>query len=496
MEIDVRKSAINADERKSERTTEGAVETEAGYKRVKAVRNRIFHKSTFPFWGYFITITVMHLLMTENDLLDGKRYYAQALDGMSMREFLYIRYETWSSRLVIDGACAVFARSVLLWTVADILILMLLAWSLSRIFNAEKRKEVDWFIVAMLLIFPFETMSSAGWIATTMNYLWPATFGVFACVPIAKCYRGEKIHAAEWIGYIPAAVYACNMEQMCAVMFVIYVCAIAVLYVRIRSRHSDECKNSFGPLSGIILQFLVACASLAVIMKCPGNKARLAEEISTGVRNFEMLSFTDKLYMGYYTTCKELMSGGLFVITVLAVLTVLVFHKYKETWARCISLIPLLMVVGNSSIGIFSTHFLSVMTASDMMDAESYMTKTGYLVLFLQIAFLLCVLCEIALLCETYLQWILLTILCLIGVATRVVLGFSPTLYSSSNRTLTYLYFAWMVIAIYFVKRSLAAKDGQCEITLRQSVYRIVLAAAVIVNVLNVYAYTANYVIG
>ena len=69
----------------------------------------------------------------------------------------------------------------------------LAGYSISKIFvkNDENKKDNIIMLVAMILIYPIMQMNSAGWAATTINYIWPMALGLFSLATIAVTF-GKK----------------------------------------------------------------------------------------------------------------------------------------------------------------------------------------------------------------------------------------------------------------------------------------------------------------
>mgnify|MGYP000054941087 FL=1 len=53
-------------------------------------------------------------------------------------------------------------------------------------------------ITSMLVVtITYTILNSAGWIATTVNYMWPLSFGIMGLYPLRKFLEHEKINGFE-----------------------------------------------------------------------------------------------------------------------------------------------------------------------------------------------------------------------------------------------------------------------------------------------------------
>ena len=97
------------------------------------------------------------------------------------------RYMQWSSRVVIEFVMYIMTvLPVIIWKILDILCIFVLYKILSKYVKNK--------ILLGLCIcsYPFMHLGSAGWIATTTNYLWPFTAGLLAFYMLDK-YFFDKI---------------------------------------------------------------------------------------------------------------------------------------------------------------------------------------------------------------------------------------------------------------------------------------------------------------
>lgn len=79
-------------------------------------------------------------------------------------------------------------------------------------------------ITSMLVVtITYTILNSAGWIATTVNYMWPLSFGIMGLYPLRKLLDYEKINGFEMIFYSACLLIGANAEQMSVVILMAYV---------------------------------------------------------------------------------------------------------------------------------------------------------------------------------------------------------------------------------------------------------------------------------
>ena len=137
-------------------------------------------KGAAPYIVFLAVIVIYHSFI-KIEFGDEITYFGAVLDkeGNKMDliwDFTVMRYYSWSSRNIIELFLVLLSYySPVIWKIADMGILMLLAVSCVKITEAKDNIILKWIVIFMILLYPFIEMSTAGWIATSTNYLWPAS---------------------------------------------------------------------------------------------------------------------------------------------------------------------------------------------------------------------------------------------------------------------------------------------------------------------------------
>ena len=127
----------------------------------------------------------------------------------------------------------------------------------------------------------------------------------------------------------------------------------------------------------MMVQTLIAIASIIFILTCPGNYVRQEDEMRRFI-DFGMLTIIDKFVLGFTSTFSEIISGKNIVYTLLtSLLAIYVFTNYKERLYRVVALIPVLsiLVLGHLTPITFTTFpnleiFRDLLITEDILVAK------------------------------------------------------------------------------------------------------------------------------
>ena len=239
----------------------------------------------------FAVQLVMHM-NCDNLVLDDWVFRGATEGGVSIASFLARRWQTWSSRLLIEGLLCVTTKSIWLWRVLDSLAMVLMAFSLCRLANAEKRPEMLGLAALLVTSIPFAILRSTGWQATGMNYYVPLACAMTACIPLADALWRRKTPLMLAAFAVLCAVLGANQEQTAALIFGAHLVLGAAVIVR------DKRIPPFA-----VGVFAIACAELAAHLFCPGNALRAQESVAiVNLRDYGQFTLIDKLDIGLTST--------------------------------------------------------------------------------------------------------------------------------------------------------------------------------------------------
>ena len=394
----------------------------------------------------FILELVLMFFITPNKYDD--KVFLESVTGTSVWSYVGPRYYTWSSRLIIEFIlCSVLKISKYLWILIEALMVTLAGYSISKLFvkNNESKKENTIMLTSMILIYPIVLMNGAGWAATTINYMWPLATGLFALIPIRKIWDEEKIKFWQYPLYIIAMIFATNQEQVCAILLGTYLLFTVFLIIKNKKIHPF-----------MIVQTLIVIASLIFILTCPGNAARTETEIKNQFKDFEMLTILDKIGLGLTSTMGLIIKNGNIVFALMSMLiAVNIFLNYKEKLYRIVALVPVFSILTLSYfIRTVDEVFPYFSTLRGILVKEDIILTAGNCnnlfnvvpVMFAYINFI-CIIMSLLLVFKNLKNNMALLVF-LIGFASRLIMGFSPTVFLSGERTMIFFEFAMIIVSI------------------------------------------------
>lgn len=378
---------------------------------------------------FFLIFTFAHMGV---DDVSGTPLFEKSLWGYY--ETLRYRYENWMSRVLVLGVVIFFRNNnKIFWAIYMAISIYIMMVAISLLFVRKNQRECNNFIACMVMQFPFSILNSAGWISTMTTYFSPMAFGFLTLVPISKLVRNEKIKWWEYILYTIANIYSSNNEQVMVVVFGCYF--VATIYFIAKKNI-----KVFG-----LVQLSITIFSLVFTFTCPGNYVRFSKEVINWYPEYGMLDFIDKAEMGYTSSLNWLLySSHIFIITICLFLSLFIWKKYKELTIRFISLMPAILVIILGPLSrFFTTLFPSLGYLSQSISKYGLVTvqNRGNMAIFMQFfvmtMIIFVILLEICLLADTIEEILVPIILIATGFASRLSIGFSPTIWASNYRTCT-----------------------------------------------------------
>ena len=269
-------------------------------------------------------------------------FFSQATSELGLWNYLIQRYETWTSRFVIEFLLVWIIKYPILWRLIDLALFISFPVLISKIFDGGKL--LDWCAAAAVLLYPFHDMGTAGWITTTVNYFWPVWGMSFVGFLLKKMLVHKKINIVEGIAGVLVCVIASSHEQVAVILFVVFI-LYGIYLICGKSKKMPLVQDSAGStltdkkvihsnnlyLAGMVLVNIITLIS---ILFCPGNAGRNTVSIAD-LPIFETYGFGDKLYLGLLSIERVFIANcDAVFLTVALVLAMLVYVKtddYKKT---------------------------------------------------------------------------------------------------------------------------------------------------------------------
>lgn len=411
---------------------------------------KIFNRKTYPFIILFLAMCIITLIKPldfgddvafANVLVKGTEQYSGT---SNIFEYLGIRYNTWTSRVIIEFFLVLFTYKLpLLWKLIDPFIYLLIAYSIKRVFLKDKDEKLSWILVFLILMITIPVTKEAGSIATALNYIWPIAFGLTSLIPIRKAIDSEKVRWYEYLIYIPMTIFAVNAELVGACVLTTYV--IFTIYLAI--------KKKIKPIIAVLL--IVSIITMIFTFTCPGNKIRTEREIESKFNEFENLTFVDKFVIGLLTEMDQyimIFSPFYFIFTLIMMITV--FKKHDNVLLKGISAFPFVLGIMFTIMPVFFESFVtrildfSIISQKnlDYRSLKAYAQAGIYLldIIFMFISLYL----AFGKTNKTLVS--MLTLGC--GVCSRLIMGFIPTVFASGVRTQLIFFTMFIVLIMMLVE--------------------------------------------
>ena len=424
------------------------------------LRNKIKkHSNEIPYFVLFFCVIVLTHLCIREYKGDAPTFFSKILDQYSFLGATAMRYKTWTSRIIIEIPLYWFSYDlrVQAWAIVDILMFVILLLSLMKLTHYKHNK----LVIFLILLYPMIEMSSAGWIATTINYLWPLALGCASFVLLDKLYHNEKVNILSVIFFMICELFSTNFETFSVYYFVILTFVTVVMFL--------EHKHTLKSIVIIGIQYLISIGNIYLALSCPGNWIRSNAEITKWMIDFPTLTPVDKIILGIEDTVVNLIQSNLLFL-VFALLIFVIGLKKKLSVTKIVAAsVPLVSVLLITLLSSFTdTYFASYKLMFQKMININPMNFNSPLPYITFIFFMLIMTIAIVALFDygkDLKSSILMVLVFSVGFATRVVMGFSPTLYASLLRTFIFFDFSivFCIVKLIDDNKDLFINEYKCE---------------------------------
>lgn len=369
---------------------------------------------------------------------------------MGLIKYTLMRIQTWTSRNIIELVMLVLLNiNKWVWIILDSGMFVLILHSLRKIVCSTK--ENDWlitlFLMFIIMLFPFGTFGVAGWYATTLNYVWPLALGLYGLSYITQVLSNEKISIIQQISYVIASLYAINQEQMCALFVGFY--TLFMIYSLVKHKKVP------------ILAYIILVLSFIMLgyhALCPGNELRKVAEMNAYYPAFYGFKLMDKLLLGVLSTIAIGSLQPASIIFVWNVMLVYIIYKNTRNKGQYVMVLIMTCIVFIISISTrYCTHrgfniIFSIFSGYTKPINKILLDRNAGMILIYFIGVLFISFYVIKTNLGNKMMGISLII---IGAAicSRIVLGFSPSVFVSGTRTFVNSYFL-IVIATFLCVNS------------------------------------------
>lgn len=340
-----------------------------------------------------------------------------------------------------------------LWKLLDIAVIVAIAGMLRYLFTGKNNVENTALVCAAFLLFPFQILSTAGYIATIANYLYP----FFTMLVVFTAIKQKTIPGkTTWWMYllvILSVIYTTNQDQY-AISLIFFLTILLIVSLK-----NDNLRHVRGLLW---LEEIAAVLGYAALYFVPGHRFRM-NTYGTWIPNYAQWTAGEKMFHGYTTTTAYLYYRQIPLLTVFFVLLLLTAmstaSKEKKRWAIFFTAIPLGVNLLLKGTGVDLLQPLPEV-ALGMPEIGSLSEGKNVVLFLLTVLLTASVFIGVWLAVDTVRRKVTILSLLFMGAGSRMAMGFSETLYGSSYRTYSFLLFC-VVISVILLVQELREKANE-----------------------------------
>lgn len=382
--------------------------------------------------------------------------------SLTKNGFLSYRYATWSSRSLIEFNVGVLVSvPTEIWRILDSVIFAAIAVLLSKLLANNNESPFFYNCLACLFVGLFiitfsKILESAGWLATTTNYIWPICFILIHFYLLKEfIFKNKDIskfkRAIIYLILIITLLEAISSEQLLVMVGGAYLFTIVYcLYKKIEIPKL------------IYLFIIIILFNFIYDFCCPGNINRVKVVTKLGFPDYANFNIINKLDVGInYFLSWILMAKDLFSVIFLALLGVYIYLISNKKKITIITLIPCLAVLFFASLRF--ANFTTVYSYFDLTNLKHGLLSLGFIrMLSCGVMYLIITLIPLY---SIYLIYkdnkklgYFIFVLLILGFGSVIISGFTPSLTSDGRIYLNYL-FVMIILDYLLVDKILEFKN-------------------------------------
>lgn len=411
------------------------------------IKTRIKEKWNYlPFVILGIVLLYFHFHI-ETNYGDDVVFRETALtSGFKLFSWLHERYQTWTSRTFIEMFLMIMVSlPQIIWKVLDALMMTIISVFMAKNFCKEEYEiQKNWITAGLCCTVDIGILKEAGWIATTVNYIWPLAFGLVSVYSIKKICLNKNIRFFEYLIYSVCLLAAVSSEQICVVLLIAFGAGNLIWY------QSNKKINKY-----LALQFAMCIVGLANILLCPGNARRTASEIENWFPAYAGFGVLKKAELGISCTLKTIfLQDNIWILIFLVILCAAIWMKYDNWIYKITAVIPAVSVVflchahegrGDGRLPFNILGDVGVFRPDTLGSLKIFVIYAGLL-------FLCCIiLIDIYIVFGNTSETLLTGGTFLLGLMTRAMMGFSPTIWKSGGRPGICLIYALLCCSVLVI---------------------------------------------
>ncbi|MGP2481686.1 hypothetical protein ACTUSZ_02365 [Pantoea eucalypti] len=362
--------------------------------------------------------------------------FSHALDNTSLYDFMAGSYASWSGRFTLNALMVGTINYHAVWKIGIPLSIAILCTSVSRIITGRFDFKVTALSLFAYLLLPKEILANGSWWVTGFyNYLLPAAAMAYSLSVFMK--RGS-------VGLVEGALSLLCLSISCFSEQTSLVTIVSALLLVIFCR---EFRRAFS------YAYILLTAVLSWVMfSSPGNFHRLQEETWRWMPGYESESLINKLIYGYDRIHQAMVMSDSVAFCILCVLCIILIIK-DEARTKIGSFFSLTLMIHVSLILLIKLGLLHPGESfynPEYLNPQRWISISRYASYFFTGLVILGVCYASASAALKDKDFIKPLVMILLGFATVLMVGFSPTVYASGMRVL-YLWAVMIMCAACFI---------------------------------------------
>lgn len=382
----------------------------------------------------FISLS-LHLFNGDDD-----KFFGTALQSRTLFEFLDWRYHTWTGRMLIEGLMVSTINHDWYWMI--VIPASCVAASASMAILSGHKDDLILYtciiFAAMMLINHNVIMEAIWWVTGSYNYIQPIAAGLLS---ITIHSRGRKNLASLKLLSIPLMIFSCFNEQFSIVVLLPYV----ILYTFYRR---DLSLYNVG-------YALISLITTSLSLTAPGNESRSIAETASWMPDYSNLNIIEKIALGFDRLSSHITEQNL-IFTIFVIFLCFMAVRRGRTGFASVSAL-LILVIKASTYFVFTRYSesLNMLTHADFLTFGEIATRSTYIPYVLSLLVLFSCIQLISIHCDNIKDVMTTVFPFILGIASVVIIGMSPTVYASGFRVLFIFNLALIFVITSLIKKSL-----------------------------------------
>lgn len=424
-------------------------------------------------YPYLIMFCAYFFLNTATFHIFGDDNVYAAMSAQQLKDTYVNGIVEWSSRFIVNAMWFVVLYlvsnfSAWIFILVNSFMYVLLAYSLSKSVREllGNNKEYRGVSIGVVAAFPISLMSSAGWIATSVSYLWPIAIGSWFWTKYLQ--SDKKTKKFSYILYGIALIIAVNLEGYSVL---IGFALLGSLIYKVICKRRLEIKQ--------IVYTLICWMMILYHMFSSGNESRVIQETINHFPDYNMLNFIDRVELGMTRLIYSLLLNYNWTFILLALFIFWrMYYTTSDLFLRCVSGIPLLLSFGINvlpKLGLFPalTSLISKVHTQGSVCVDNYSRLSSYIVLVIGMTVVISIIVSLVAIFSYDASHLCIAILIFLGgIASFMIMIFSPTIWASGDRPIMVFYVTCMALSLMIASR----KDENEKAINTMTVYSLIIA--------------------